>query len=63
MQSIEVGLRYFDFWLTNGKWLKVDDRELYNFARRVAESNLKFKADTIRAIETILKSYLVLAGT
>lgn len=47
------------FLYSNKKWLKVDSKELYNFARWVAESNSKLKNDTVNAIETFLKSYLV----
>lgn len=47
------------FLLQNKKWLKVDNQELYNFARWVAESNARLKADTVRAIETFLDGYMV----
>lgn len=50
-------LLYFLF--QNKKWLKVDNQELYNFARWVAESNSKLKEDTVAAVETFLKSYIV----
>ena len=43
----------------NKKWLKVDNQELYNFARWVAESNAKLKNDTVRAVETFLSNYMV----
>lgn len=49
----------FYFLFQNNKWLKVDNQELYNFARWVAESNSKLKGDTVRAVETFLKHYLV----
>jgi len=49
----------FYFLFQNKKWLKVDSQELYNFARWVAESNSKLKEDTVRAIETFLKNYMV----
>ncbi|MEK7151943.1 MAG: type II toxin-antitoxin system death-on-curing family toxin [Patescibacteria group bacterium] len=49
----------FYFLFQNKKWLKVDNQELYNFARWVAESNAKLKDDTVSAIETFLSSYLV----
>lgn len=48
----------FYFLYRNKKWIKVDDRELYNFAKWVAESNPKLKDDTVSATETFLKSYL-----
>ncbi|KKR62843.1 hypothetical protein A2643_00725 [Candidatus Nomurabacteria bacterium RIFCSPHIGHO2_01_FULL_39_220] len=49
----------FIFLFQNKKWLKVDNQELYNFARWVAESNAKLKDDTVRAIETFLRNYMV----
>ncbi len=49
----------FIFLFQNKKWLKVDNQELYNFARWVAESNAKLKEDTVRAINTFLDNYLV----
>lgn len=49
----------FYFLYINKKWLKVDNQELYNFARWVAESNSKLKDDTVRAIETFLNSYMI----
>ena len=49
----------FIFLFQNKKWLKVDNQELYNFAKWVAESNAKIKDDTVRAIETFLSIYLV----
>lgn len=48
----------FIFLFQNKKWLKVDNKELYNFARWVAESNAKLKDDTVRAVETFLSNYL-----
>ncbi len=47
------------FLMRNKKWIKVDSQELYNFARWVAESNSKLKTDTVNAIETFLKTYIV----
>lgn len=52
----------FYFLHENGKWLRVDNQELYNFAKWVAESNPKLKNETISAIETFFKSYLVSLG-
>lgn len=46
------------FLVENKKWIKVDTKELYNFARWVAESNAKLKDDTVRAVETFLSGYL-----
>jgi len=48
----------FIFLFQNKKWLKVDNQELYNFARWVASSNAKLKEDTVRAVETFLTNYL-----
>ncbi len=50
-------LLYFLF--KNKKWLKVDNQELYNFAKWVAESNSKLKEETVKAIEKFVKTYLV----
>ena len=47
------------FLYQNGKWLKVDNQELYNFARWVAESNAKLKKPTLDAIETFFSEYLI----
>ena len=46
----------FYFLYLNKKWLKVDNRELYNFAKWVAESNPKLQKDTVNAIETFLNT-------
>lgn len=43
----------------NKRWFKVDDRELYNFAKWVAESNPKLKGETVLAIEKFIKTYLI----
>jgi len=48
----------FIFLFQNKKWVKVDARELYNFAVWVAESNAKLKDDTVRAIETFIGHYI-----
>jgi len=50
-------LLYFLF--KNKKWLRVDNQELYNFAKWVAESNPKLKEETVKAIEKFVKTYLV----
>ncbi|OGM89122.1 hypothetical protein A2108_01990 [Candidatus Wolfebacteria bacterium GWA1_42_9] len=52
----------FYFLHKNKKWLKVDNRELYNFARWVAESNPKLKEETVKATEKFIKSYMVNLG-
>lgn len=49
----------FYFLYKNKKWLKVDNQELYNFARWVADSNAKLKEETVAAIEKFISSYIV----
>jgi len=49
----------FYFMHKNRKWLKVDNKELYNFAVWVAESNTRIKKETVQAVETFLSHYLV----
>jgi len=49
----------FYFLYKNGKWLKVDNQELYNFAKWVTESNPKVKTETVKAIEKFIQTYLV----
>lgn len=49
----------FYFLHKNKKWLQVDNQELYNFARWVAESNPKLKDETIKATQKFIKSYMV----
>ena len=49
----------FVFLYKNKKWLKVDNVELYNFARWVAESNSRLKNETVKAVEKFIKTYLV----
>lgn len=49
----------FVFLYKNKKWLKVDPKELYNFAVWVAFSNPKLKKETVQAIEAFLSTYLV----
>lgn len=48
----------FVFLNKNKKWLKVDNQELYNFAKWVAESNSKLKNETVAAIEKFIKTYM-----
>lgn len=43
----------------NGKWLKVDTTEFYNFAIWVASSPPTVKDETLLAIEKFLKRYLI----
>lgn len=49
----------FYFLFLNKKWLKVDNQELYNFAKWVAESNPKLKKATIDAVEIFLSTYIL----
>lgn len=52
-----VTLLYFLY--KNKKWLQVDNQELYNFSKWIAESNPKLKEETVKAIEKFLKTYLI----
>ncbi|MBL7142553.1 MAG: type II toxin-antitoxin system death-on-curing family toxin [Candidatus Pacebacteria bacterium] len=49
----------FYFLYKNKKWLKVDNKELYNFAVWVAESNSKLKKETVQATETFINNYII----
>jgi len=49
----------FFFLYKNNKWLRIDNKELYNFAVWVAESPAKLKSETIKAVEKFIKSYLI----
>ncbi len=49
----------FYFLRMNKKWLKVDNQELYNFAKWVAESNARLNEGTMVAIETFLQTYII----
>ncbi len=49
----------FVFLYRNGKWLKVDTQELYNFTVWVAQSPRTVKEETVKATEKFLKTYLV----
>ncbi|MDD4607194.1 MAG: type II toxin-antitoxin system death-on-curing family toxin [Patescibacteria group bacterium] len=49
----------FYFLHVNKKWLRVDNQELYNFAKWVAESNARLKDNTLGSIETFLKLYII----
>lgn len=49
----------FVFLHKNKKWLRVDNKELYNFSVWVAESNSKLKEETVKAVEKFLKTYLI----
>lgn len=47
------------FLYKNKRWLRVDNQELYNFAKWVAESNPKLKTETVAAVEKFITTYLV----
>ena len=49
----------FYFLHKNKKSLKVNNQELYNFVKWVAESHSKFKDETVKAIEKFIKAYIV----
>ena len=49
----------FVFLYKNRKWLKVDEKELYNFAVWVAQSPARLKDEVVKGIEKFLKTYLV----
>jgi len=49
----------FVFLYKNKKWLDVDNKELYNFAVWVAESNPRFKEETVNAVIHFLRIYMV----
>jgi len=49
----------FVFLYRNGKWLRVDTQELYNFTVWVAQSPRTVKDETVKAAEKFLKRYLV----
>lgn len=49
----------FYFLYVNKKWLRVDNQELYNFAKWVAESNPKLKEETVSAIGKFIKTYII----
>ncbi len=47
------------FLYKNNKWLRVDNQELYNFAKWVASSSPKLKNEIVRAAEKFINAYLV----
>ena len=49
----------FVFLYRNGKWLKVDTQELYNFTVWVAQSPRTFKDETVKATEKFLRMHLI----
>ncbi|OGN01502.1 MAG: hypothetical protein A2651_03605 [Candidatus Yanofskybacteria bacterium RIFCSPHIGHO2_01_FULL_42_12] len=48
----------FYFLYKNNKWVRVDNTELYNFAKWVASSNPKIKEETVMATGKFIKTYL-----
>lgn len=48
----------FFFLHKHNKWLKIDNQELYNFAKFVASSNPKLKEDMVKTVKTFLKLYI-----
>lgn len=49
----------FVFLHRNGKWIEVDNKKLYNFAKWVAESDVDVKEAAVLAIQKFLKTYLI----
>lgn len=49
----------FYFLYKNNKWVRVDNVELYNFAKWVAASNPKLKYETVLAINKFIKTFMV----
>ncbi|OGM98264.1 MAG: hypothetical protein A2915_04060 [Candidatus Yanofskybacteria bacterium RIFCSPLOWO2_01_FULL_41_34] len=48
----------FYFLYKNNKWIRVDNTELYNFAKWVASSNPKIKKETVMATDKFIRTYL-----
>ncbi len=46
------------FLAKNGKWIVVDNIEVYNLAKWVAESNPKLRQETVAAIKKFIETYL-----
>ena len=49
----------FVFLHDNGRWLKIDPHELYQFTMWIASSPAKAQQPTVQAIATLLKQHLV----
>jgi len=47
------------FLYMNGKWLQVDNQNLYNFTLWVAQSPSELKEEVVLGIEKFIKNYLV----
>lgn len=50
------------FLLFNGKWIRADTQELYNFTVWVAQSPAGFKDQVVDAIQKFIRTHLVGAG-
>jgi prophage maintenance system killer protein len=46
------------FLFSNGKWLKADAQELYNFTVWVAQSPSEFKEEVVAAIQKFIRNHL-----
>lgn len=46
------------FLFENGKWLKADSQELYNFTVWVAQSPSEFKEHVVAAVEKFIRDHL-----
>lgn len=49
----------FYFLFKNKKWLRVENKKLYNFAVWVAESPSELKKETLDAADRFIRTYLV----
>jgi len=49
----------FVFLYENGKWIRADTQELYNFTVWVAQSPSSVKQQTVEAIKVFLKKHIV----
>ncbi|MFH1368066.1 MAG: type II toxin-antitoxin system death-on-curing family toxin [Elusimicrobiota bacterium] len=47
------------FLYKNGKWIKVDAKELYEFAMWVTNSNSRFKKEIVTVVEKFIKFHIV----
>jgi len=49
----------FYFLYKNGKWIEIDNQELYNFAVWVASSPAQFREEAVSSIKKFLKKNIV----
>ena len=49
----------FQFLNKNGKWIRIDSQELYNFAVWVASSPAEFREETLSAIKKFIRRNIV----